>query len=182
MKEEEGFLKEVKSPTELKRVLEFEVPRARVEKEIQGIIDGIRKEVSLPGFRKGKAPADVIRARFAKTARKEAVEKLIPEAYRRALEKESLRPVLPAEISDVEYGVEGPLRFRIEIEVFPQVKVGKYKGVKAKRITKPLDDTEIDREMDALRERFAQFEDVERPAEAQDTVIADYWRAPTASP
>jgi trigger factor len=176
MKEEEGFLKEMKSPTELRRVLEFEVPRARVEREIQDIIDGIRKEVSLPGFRKGKAPADVIRARFAKTARKEAVEKLIPEAYRHALEKESLRPVLPAEIGDVEYGVEGPLRFRVEIEVFPQVKVGQYKGVKAKRSARPLDDADIDREIDALRERFARFQEVERPAEAEDTVIADYWR------
>jgi trigger factor len=176
MTDEEEFLKAMKSPTELKRVLEFEVPRARVEKEIQGIIDGIRKEVSLPGFRKGRAPVDVVRARFAKTARKEAVEKIIPEAYRRALEKEALRPVLPAEISDVEYGLDGPLRFRVEIEVFPRVQAGKYKGVKARKESKPLEDTEVDREIDALRERFARFDEVERPAQAHDTVIADYWR------
>jgi trigger factor len=72
--------------------------------------------------------------------------------------------------------LDGPLRFRVEIEVFPQVKAGKYKGVKARRESKPLEDTEVDREIDALRERFARFDEVERPAQAHDTVIADYWR------
>jgi trigger factor len=172
----EEFLREMKRPTELKRVLEFEVPRARVEKEIQGIIDGIRREVSLPGFRKGKAPLDVVKARFAKSARKEAIEKLIPEAYRRALEMQSLKPVLPAEISGVDYGREGPLRFRAEVEVFPKVATGNYKGIRAKKESRSVEEGDIDREIDALRERFARFEEVDRPAEEQDTVIADYWR------
>jgi trigger factor len=173
---EEEFLKEMKSPTNLKRVLEFEVPRARVEQEIRGIIAGIRKEVSLPGFRKGKVPLDVVMARFGDSARKEAIEKLIPEAYRKALDKESLQPVLPAEISDMEYGREGPLRFRMEIEIFPSVKTGNYKGVKVKKEYKSPEDADVDREVEALRDRFAGFEESDRPAEAGDTVIGDYWR------
>ena len=71
------------------------------------IIEGIRQDVALPGFRKGKAPLDVIRARFGETARKEAIDRLIPEAYEQALKKEALRPVLPAEISDLTYGDAG---------------------------------------------------------------------------
>ena len=173
---EEEFLSEIKSPSDLKRVLEFEVPRARVEKEIQDIIDGIRKQVSLPGFRKGKAPAHVVKARFAETARKEAIEKLVPEAYRRALEKESLRPALPAEISNVEYGHEGPLRFSVEVELFPSVKTGKYKGVKAKKESKPVEEADIDREIEGLRQRFASFDELERPSQSDDVVVADYWR------
>jgi trigger factor len=173
---EEGYLSGMKSPSDLKRVLEFEVPRERVEKEIQGIIDGIRKEVSLPGFRRGKAPIDVVRARFAETARKEAIEKLVPEAYQQALKKESLRPALPAEISRVEYGHEGPLRFSVEIELFPEVRTGKYKGVKAKKEVKPVEEGDIDREIEALRLRFARFTEHKRPSEPDDVVVADYWR------
>jgi len=173
---EEEYLRDVKRPTDLKRVLEFEVPRERVEKEIHGIIDGIRKEISLPGFRRGKAPAGLIRARFAETARKEAIEKLIPAAYRSALEKESLRPVLPAEIGSMEYSDEGPLRFHVEIELFPKVEIKKYKGIKAKKETKPVEDGDIDREIEGLRERFADFKELERPSQADDTVIADYTR------
>ena len=90
--EGDGYLKEVESPTTLKRVLQFEVPRERVEGEIEDIITGIRREISMPGFRKGKAPLDLVRARFAETAQKEAIEKLIPEAYQKALRAESLRP------------------------------------------------------------------------------------------
>jgi trigger factor len=176
MMAEEEYLREVRRPTDLKRVLEFEVPRERVEKEIQDIIEGIRKGVSLPGFRRGKAPAGLIRARYAETARKEAIEKLVPEAYRRALEKESLRPVLPAEISNMEYGDEGPLRFHIEIELFPEVKIKDYKGVKVKKESKPVEDEAVDREIENLRERLASFEEVDRPAEPDDTVVADYVR------
>jgi trigger factor len=176
MTPEEEYLRQVKRPTELKRVLEFEVPRERVEREIQGIIDGIRKEVSMPGFRRGRAPADLIRSRYAETARKEAIERLIPEAYRRALEKEALRPVLPAEISNMEYGKEGPLRFHIEIELFPSVDIKKYKGIKVKRQLKPVEDADVDREIEGLRERFAGFEEYQRPSEPEDTVIADYTR------
>jgi trigger factor len=170
------YLREVRRPTDLKRILEFEVPRERVEKEIQGIIEGIRKGVSLPGFRRGKAPAGLIRAKYAGTARKEAIEKLVPEAYRRALEKESLRPVLPAEISNMEYGDEGPLRFHIEIELFPAVEIKQYKGIKVKRESKPVEDEAVDREIEGLRERFAGFDELDRRAEPEDTVIADYSR------
>jgi trigger factor len=176
MSNEDQFLKEVKKPTDLKRVLEFEVPRERVEREIHEIIDGIRREVALPGFRRGKAPLDLVRARFAETARKEAIEKLIPQAYRQALKKEALEPILPAEISGMEYGSQGPLRFRAEIELRPVVRVGEYKGVEAKREVKPVEESEIDREIEGLRERLARFEEFDRASEAQDTVVADYWR------
>lgn len=171
-----GYLKEVERPTTLKRVLQFEVPRDRVEHEIEGIIAGIRREVSMPGFRKGKAPLDLVRARFAETAEKEAIEKLIPEAYQKALRTESLRPVLPAEISNMRFGSEGPLVFQIAIEVHPEVEIKRYKGIKAHKSTKPVEEADIDREVEALRGRVARFEKLEREAGVHDIVVMDYWR------
>jgi len=175
----EEYLKEVQSPSDLKRVLTFEVPRDRVEKEITDIVKGIGKDISLPGFRPGKAPADIIRARFGKTAEKEAIEKLIPEAYQKALEKESLRPVLPAEISEMKYEDGKPLSFQIAIEIYPPVKVGEYKGIKVKREVKPVEDADVDREVQGLCERLSRFEKLDRPSETGDVVVADYWRLGT---
>ena len=147
-----------------------------MEDEIESIIEGIRKEVALPGFRKGKAPLELVRARFQQTARKEAIEKLIPQAYEKALAKESLRPVLPAEISDMEYGGEGPLTFRVAIELFPQVEVKRYKGISVKKDLREVTDQDVDRQIEALRERFAGFEKLDREAAADDVVVVDYWR------
>jgi len=173
---EDQYLKEITSPSELKRILSFEVPRERVESEIEEIIRGIRKELALPGFRKGKAPLELVRARFSETAKKEAFEKLIPLAYQRALEKESLDPVLPGEISGMEYGSEGPLRFQIAIELYPNVTLKDYKGVKVTREIKQVEDKDVDAEIENLRQRLATFERLDRQAESGDVVIIDYWR------
>jgi len=170
------YLKDVKSPAALKRVLEFEVPRERVEDEVRDIVEGIRREVILPGFRKGRAPADVIKARFGETARKEAIERLIPEAYQEALKKAALRPALPPEISSLNYGEEGPLAFHIAIELYPVVDLKSYKGVKVKKETRPVEDADVDRETENLRERFASYAPVEEGAEPKHIAVLDYWR------
>jgi trigger factor len=174
--EGEDYLRGVDSPTDLKRILTFEVPRGRVESEIDEVIREIKKEISLPGFRKGKVPLDIVRARFAETAQKEAIEKLVPEAYGKALKKEALRPVMPAEMSNMEYGKEGPLTFKIAIELFPNVEVAQYKGVKATKTVKAVEDADIDRELEALKQRFARFEKLDREAQPGDIVVMDYWR------
>jgi trigger factor len=150
-----------------------------VEDEIDGIMQGIKKEIALPGFRKGKAPLDMIKARFAETAQKEAIEKLIPQAYQQALEKESLRPVIPAEISNMEYGAEGPLSFEIAIELFPEVEIKKYKGIKARKETKTIETADVDKELEGLRQRLAQFEKLGHEAETGNVVVMDYWRVGT---
>jgi trigger factor len=174
--EADEYLKEVTSPDDLKRILVFEVPRERVEKQIHEIIQGIRREIALPGFRRGKAPLDLVRARFGDTAQKEAIERLIPEAYQKALEKESLRPVLPAEINDMTYGDAGPLKFQIAIELFPKVEIKKYKGIHVKKETKQVVESDIDREIEALRQRLARFDKFDRESQPGDVVVADYWR------
>ena len=170
------YLKEMKSPSSLKRVLEFEVPRERVEAEIDAIMQEIKREATLPGFRKGKAPMDMIKARFGETARKEAIDRLIPEAYEQALKKESLRPVMPAEIGGLTYGEQGPLSFSISIELFPKVEIRPYKGVQVKKQVQAVWPEDEERELKALRDRAARFEDVGGEAEPSHIAVLDYWR------
>ncbi len=170
------YLKDIASPSSLKRVLSFEVPRELVESEIEEILKDIRRDVELPGFRKGKAPLSLVRSRFAETAKKEALERLIPEIYQKALTKHDFRPVLPGEISSIEFEAEGPLRFQVEIELYPEVVLREYKGIRVRKEVRAVEDSEVDNEIKALRERFAIFERVDRQAQEGDLVIIDYWR------
>lgn len=176
MSEEAGYLKEIRSPSTLKRVLEFEVPRDVVEKEINDLIESLRKEAKIDGFRKGKVPRDLVRARYARTARQEAIEKVIQGAYGKVLEKESLKPVTPASVTGLNFDEEGPLTFTVEIEILPEIKVENYKGVKVKKIEREAEDKEVDAEMENLRERFSTSNSVDREAACGDIVAIDYWR------
>jgi trigger factor len=176
MSGEPGYLREIESPSGLKRVLKFEIPRDAVEAEIDRNIDELRKDISVPGFRKGKVPKDMAKARYAKTARQEAVEKIIQDAYGKALEEKSLKPVTPAAVTSLDFEEGKPLTFSIEIEVLPEVKIENYKGIKVQKIEREVKDQEVDEEIENLRDRFATTSSVDREAAQGDIVAIDYWR------
>jgi trigger factor len=176
MTEEAGFLKEIKSPSALKRVLEFEVPRETVEKEISEMIENIRKEVKVNGFRKGKVPKDLAKARYARTAEREAIEKVIQQAYTTILDKQALKPVTPASVTDLSYDEGAPLTFTVEIEILPDVNIENYKGVRVEKVTREVEDKEVDAEIENLRDRFSTSRSVDRAAVVGDIVAIDYWR------
>jgi trigger factor len=174
--EETGYLKEITSPTSLKRVLAFEVPREKVEKEIDDMVEKVRKEAKVDGFRKGKVPKDLVKARYAEAARQEAIEKVIQEAYGEVLEKESLRPVAPASVTRLDFDEGQPLRFTAEIEILPEISIENYKGMKVKKIEREVEDKDVDAEVENLRERFSTSTSVDREAANGDIVAIDYWR------
>ena len=176
MSEATGYLKEMTSPSTLKRVLQFEVPRGTVEKEIDDMIEKVRKEIKVDGFRKGKVPKEIAQARYAETAQQEAIEKVIQDAYSEVLEKEALRPVTPAGVTALDFEDGQPLTFTVEIEVLPEINIEKYKGMKAKKIAREVEDKDVDTEVENLRERFSTSSSVDREAANGDVVAIDYWR------
>ena len=176
MSEEAGYLKQIKSPSTVKRVLEFEVPRDRVEGEIKKMIESLRKNAKVDGFRKGKMPEDLAKARYAGPARQEAIEKVIQDAYGGVVEKESLKPVTPASVTNLSFEDGAPLVFTVEIEILPEISIDTYKGVKAKKVEREVEDREVDAEIENLRERFSTSDSVDREAANGDIVAIDYWR------
>ena len=166
----------MRSPSTLKRILDFEVPRDRVEREINDMIETVRKEVKVDGFRKGKVPKDLAKARYARTAEQEAIEKVIQAAYSEVLDRESFKPVTPASVTDLSFEEGGPLTFTVEIEILPEITVEDYKGRKVKRVKREVEDKEVDTEIENLRERFSTSTSVDREAANGDIVAIDYWR------
>ena len=138
----------------------------------------VQKEARLPGFRKGKVPAGMIRLHFADDVRKEVARHLIPDVYRQALQETRLRPVEEPDLKEVMLEEGAPLKFEAMVEIKPAIELGQYAGLTVKHAPKPFEDREVDEALEHLREQHAEFRTVERPADVHDHVIMDYTLTP----
>ncbi|HXE75515.1 MAG TPA: trigger factor [Candidatus Xenobia bacterium] len=155
------------------RELEVEIPADVVERETERVTREFARVAHLPGFRPGKAPAQLIRRRFWDDIRGEVLHKLVPSYLQSAFREKNLLPVGDPSIRDLEFEPEKPLRFRARFEVLPEFELGEYKGLEVEPAHIELTDDDLERELEALRERHATFEPVEgRAAEDGDTVTA----------
>ena len=113
----------------VKHSLEISVPLAEVEQETERAVAEIQKKVKLPGFRPGKAPVSLVKTRFAGDIRQDVLEKLVPRAFRAAVDKDHLEVVGTPDISDVHFHAGEPLKFKADFEVAPTFDLGDYRGV-----------------------------------------------------
>jgi trigger factor len=101
-----------KSLEECTTLFEIEVSPQMISRVFEEVYADIAKVANIPGFRIGKAPVDMIRLHYAKDARQEVLKRLIPEAYRQAVQQHKIEPVSLPEISDVLLESDRPLTFK----------------------------------------------------------------------
>lgn len=155
------------------RELTVEIPVEEVEKETTRVTREFARVARLPGFRPGKAPASLVRQRFWKDIKGEVLQSLVPTSLEHALEERKLAPVGEPSIADLEFEPEKPLRFKATFEVLPEFELGPYKELEVEPARLALEEADLERELEALRESVAVYEPVEgRTAEDGDTVIA----------
>lgn len=170
----EGISVEVSEGGDCRRTLAIVVEPGLFEKEKGKVLAGLIKEVTIPGFRKGKAPKDTIEKRFAEEIHTEAVKALLPDAYAHAVSTEKLRPIGDPVFRDIELEDNEPLKFKVELEVEPVIELEGYKDIKVETEEVKVDDEEIDNVLESLKERYADYEPVEREAVSTDVVVLDY--------
>ncbi len=130
--------------------------------------------ISVPGFRKGKAPRKIIESMYgASVFYEEAVDAVYPNAYAQAVEEQKLDVVAYPAIEVVSVGPEG-LTFKATVTVKPEVKLGAYKGLAAPKPEVEVTEKDIEREMNPLVERATRLVSVEREAQIRDTVVTDF--------
>jgi trigger factor len=155
------------------REIEVEIPAEAVSKETQKVVRQIAKAARIPGFRPGKAPAQLIRQRYWDDIRGEVLQNLLPDSLETALKEKDFRPIARPEIIDLKFEPEEPVRYKASFEILPEITLDDYKGLSAPKGTIEMTDEDIDHELEHLREQHATFEPVEgRPAKAGDSVIA----------
>ena len=156
----------------LRRELEVEIPLELVQRETERVTREFARHARLPGFRPGKAPAQIIRQRFWEDIRSEVLRALVPASLERAFQERRLMPVGEPSIADLHFEPDQPLRFKASFEVLPEIELKDYKGLEVEPAKIELTEEDLERELEALRERAATFEPVEgRAAEEGDTVV-----------
>ncbi|MBN2200913.1 trigger factor [bacterium] len=164
---------EVSSPKTWKKELSVEVTADEVAPHRDDALRSLQKRIRIDGFRKGKVPVSILRQRFGQALESELAEDLAEVFYRKAVDEHGLHPVAPAVLKDVQYGEGEPLRFKAEIEVEPEIQPKDYEGIKVDRETWTINEEQIDRVIDDLRERHAEVKPSEAGARVGDLVHGD---------
>lgn len=156
--------------------IEVEAAVDELRPDLDAAYRRIAEQVRIPGFRKGKAPRQVIDVQVGREAVvDEFIESAVPRLYSDAIREHDLAPIGDPSISLDPVDIEKPLRFTAELEVRPrlELKAKEYKGIGLERPdTEPTDD-DLAQAMERLRDRFAELEAVERPATDGDYVVID---------
>jgi len=140
-----------------KHSIEVTVPVAEVEKETERAVAAIKEKVRLPGFRPGKAPLAMVKARFASDIRHEVLEKLVPRSFNAAVEHDHLQVVGQPNVSEVHFHDGEPLRFKAEFEVAPDFELGDYQGLVVTYAEPTVTDQDVTARIEEIRERKAEY-------------------------
>jgi len=135
----------------------------------------ISESIEVKGFRKGKAPLDVVASQVGETrVLSEAVELSINQYYYQAIMQEEVAPVGPPKVTVDEVGMGKPLKFTAEVAVMPEISLSDYKQIKVKPEAVEVKDEQIDNVLKGLQRREVTFKEIEREAKQGDWVEIDF--------
>ncbi len=144
-----------------KREIAVEIPAEEVSRETQNLILKYQKLARIPGFRKGHAPASIIKQRYAEDLKSEVVEVLVPRYFRKEAERLGVVPVSQPRVTDLHIHDGEPLRFKASFEVMPTIRPEGYKNLPVEKKEIVVTDEEVQQSLDGLRERQATFTAIE---------------------
>jgi trigger factor len=155
-----------------KHELEITVPLEDVDRETEKVIADLQKKVRIPGFRPGKAPAGIIRTRFAGELRRDVLENLVPKALNKRLEEEHLAFVGTPNISDVHFEKGEPLKFKAQFEVAPEFELGEYRGITVNYREPEVTDADVEERLNHIRDGRAEYINIDpRQVEEGDYAV-----------
>lgn len=165
---------EVKEPEPWQRVLEIDAPLDLLKEESVQLYKRYREEIALPGFRKGRVPQELIRAKYGQAIEREALERTIPRIYEEALKKTAEKPITKAIVEDVKYKPDEGVSFRATFEVIPPLELRGYSGIfltkRARKVTKKR----VGKELSSLMELHKELVTVDREARRGDFLVVDH--------
>ena len=155
-----------------KHEIEITVPVDEITRETDRVVANIQQKVRLPGFRPGKAPANIIRTKFAHQVREDVLENLLPKYFDKKIKEEELHVVGRPSVKDVQFKEGEPLTFKAEFEVAPTIELGEYRGVAIHYAEPEVSEDDVAKRLDEIRDQKAQFINVEpRPAADGDYAV-----------
>jgi trigger factor len=157
-----------------KKLVRVEVEAQKVDEMFESITRDFQKQASLPGFRPGKAPKEMVVRKFDKDIQDEAKRKLISDSYKQALEQEKIEVLGYPDIEEIQFGRGQPLLFAATVETSPEFELPEYKGIPVKREVKSVTDEDVDKALGVLQQNQVSFKTVDRVAQTGDIVVVNY--------
>ena len=157
-------------------VFEVETDAAEFEKAVNDVYLKNRSSISIPGFRKGKAPRAVIEGMYGREVfYQEAMDELAPAAYEFGLKESGLKVVGTPSVKDLNVSEERTVCYSFEVSLYPEVTLGQYKGLEAEKPEVSVSDEEVEAELNNTRKRNARMLDIDdRAAQMGDTANIDF--------
>ena len=162
------------------REIAVEISADIVKTETDSLVNRYQKLARVPGFRKGKVPASVIRQRFAEEIKNDVVDALVPRYFREEAKKQNLAPVSQPRVSDLHIHEGEPLTFKASFEILPEFKLAPYDDIRVTTIDTTVTDEDVETAVNNLRERHATYTAVEddRPLGDGDFAVVGFKGTP----
>src|SRR5690606_26042362 len=152
------------------RRLQVSIPAEDVRAAEEAAARKYASSVRLPGFRPGKAPAAMVRKRFAPAIRQEAVEKLVQDAWTQAMDQEKLDPASQPHVHDLKFDESDALSFELHLEVRPVIELASTSGFTVTRPSTEVTDELVNQQLEELRDQKASWTPVEEKPKPGDMV------------
>lgn len=151
----------VKDVGACRKTMSIEIPADAIGAERAETLKVYAKNVNIPGFRKGKAPAHVVAKKYAKEISQDLEERMVPKFYHAALKETALKVVGIIDVSEIRIEVDQPLAFEVTVDVEPEFELPKYTGIPVKEEKEAVTDAQVQEQIDGIRGQHANFEEVE---------------------
>jgi trigger factor len=157
-----------------KKLVRVEVEAQKVDETFDSITKEFQREASLPGFRPGKAPRDMVLRKYEKNIEDEVRRKLLSDSYRKAVDEQKLDVVGSPDIEEIQFRRGQPFQFAATVETAPEFELPEYKGLTVKRESVAVTESDVEHALDVLRQQQSRFQTVERPAQTGDVAVVNY--------
>ena len=170
---------EIKEISPTQREIHIEIDGASLKAAYGKVSQKYARGASVPGFRKGYAPLDVVRLRYKEEIKSEVLQQVVPEKVSEAIQEHKLHPLTEPHLhiddaENIKVNGSQPIALHVHVEVMPEIPVPKYEGLEVTRRVKPVEDGEIvDLITNRLKQEAALIPVDGRASELGDTVIAD---------